>query len=207
MGQETEFIGIGDIVFWVLLITISGAVSYVIWRAMERPRLRLIETADGPRAMPRDVIAYALTIPFLIIGWIFFFAIILMLADNKLDAYLIIILPMAIVMATRLLAHIRRPIAHELGKAVPLTLLTLIILSGGVRDEGRLLDILEDLDRLDITGPLTVFVLAFDYVITGAWYWLWIRWGHPRRIRRMSAKLADSNSMATTLEGRGKEDS
>ncbi len=150
-GRSILEVSLSEIVFWTLVIILSAIAAYVVYRAMERPRLRLTETDRGLRATRRDVIAYAVTIPFLIFGWWLFFWLILLIADTNLDVITLTTIPAAIVLAARVLAHASQPIAHEIAKAVPLTIITLIIITGSLRDEDDLFTLLEDAERVDIT--------------------------------------------------------
>jgi hypothetical protein len=173
-------VGATEIIEWLIILVVATLFAYAIYRAMERPRLRVVETPRGQRATLRDTVQYALSIPILVLLWIAFFTVILSIADNSLDAFNLAVLPAAIVMATRLLAHINPKIAHELGKAVPLTLITLILIAGGVREENALIDIIDDLAEMDISAPALVLVFVFDYLITALWYWIYVRWWQPR---------------------------
>lgn len=173
-------VGASEIIAWVIVLVVATSVAYVIYRAMMRPRLRLTDTPQGQRAAPRDIVQYAISIPILIMLWITFFTLILGIADNRLDALSLAVIPASIVMATRLLAHVNSHIAHELGKAVPLTLITLILIAGGVRDENALEELLEELASIDISWPALILVFTFDFVITTVWYWVYVRWWRPR---------------------------
>lgn len=173
-------VGASEIIAWVIVLVVATSVAYVIYRAMMVPRLRLTDTPQGQRAAPRDIVQYAISIPILILLWITFFTLILGIADNRLDALSLAVIPASIVMATRLLAHVNSHIAHELGKAVPLTLITLILIAGGVRDENALEELLEELSSIDISWPALILVFTFDFVITTVWYWGYVRWWRPR---------------------------
>jgi Na+/H+ antiporter NhaD/arsenite permease-like protein len=176
-------VGATEILEWLIILVVATSIAYVIYRAMERPRLRVVETPQGQRATLRDTVQYSLSIPILVLLWIAFFTVILSIADNGLDAFNLAVLPAAIVMATRLLAHVNPKIAHELGKAVPLTLITLILIAGGVREENALLDIIDELAEMGMSGPALVLVFVFDYVITALWYWIYVRWWKPRSVK------------------------
>jgi len=181
-------IGIGEIIGWTVTIVVAAFLAYVVYRAMERPRLRLVGASGGLRALPRDVVLYAVSIPFLILTWILFFWVILLLADNQLDALGLIVLPASIVVAARVLAHLNSRVAHEVAKIVPLTIITLIILGGQIRDDASFNRIFEQLEPINVTWPALVFVLLVDYALTAGWYWIYVRWWAPsaaaRRERR-----------------------
>ena len=186
-GRSIVQVDLSEVIFWTLLIILSAVVAYLVYRAMERPRLRLTDTDLGPRASRRDVIAYAVTIPLLVFAWWAFFWLILLIADTNLDIVTLTTIPAAIVLAARVLAHVDQRIAHEIAKAVPLTIITLIIITGSLRDEADLFALLDDVEQVDITWGAVLFVLLADYVITACWYWGYIRWWQPRRATRRDA--------------------
>lgn len=175
-------VGATEILEWVIVLVLATFAAYLIYRAMERPRLRLTETPQGQRALPRDIAQYAISIPILILLWIFFFTVILGIADNRLDALSLAVIPASIVIATRLLAHLNGHVAHELGKAVPLTLITLILIAGGVREENALEELIDELSTITISWPAMILVFVFDFVITTVWYWVYVRWWRPRHL-------------------------
>ena len=180
-------VGLGEIVQWTLIIVVAAFVSYVVYRAMEHPRLRLVPTPTGLRTTRRDVVLYAISIPFLVSSWIVFFWAILLLVDNRLDALGLIVLPAAIVIAARVLAHLNRHVAHEVAKAVPLTIITLIILGGQIRNDESFLRILDEVEPITVSWPALLFVLLVDYALTAIWYWGYVRWWLPRRAARSAA--------------------
>lgn len=186
-------LGVEEILFWTLVIVIAGVLAYIVYRAMERPRLRLTQTPEGLRATRRDVILYAVTIPFLVFLWWNFFSAILLFADTNLNVLELASVPAGIVLAARFLAHVNQRIAHEIAKAVPLTIITLIIVTGSIRGAENIYRIVEDSSQMVITGGAWVFILVADYVITATWYWGYIRWWQPRR----AAKRASVSASAT----------
>jgi hypothetical protein len=173
-------VGVGGILTWTFAIVLAAFVSYWVYRAMERPRLVITQTDHGPRALRRDVILYAITIPVLITAWVVFFAIILLAADNRLDALQLITIPAAIVVAARVLAHVNPTVAHEVAKVVPLAIITVIIIGGQLREETSLISLLDQLEYIEVTWPALLFVLLIDYLLTTLWYWVGVRWWSRR---------------------------
>jgi len=192
-------VSIEEILFWTIVIILSAVLAYIVYRAMERPRLRLTPTPDGPRAMRRDVILYAITIPLLIFAWWNFFSAILIVADTNLEIVALTTVPAGIVLAARVLAHVDQRIAHEIAKAVPLTIITLIVVTGSLRGEENIVRLLDEAGQVDISWGALLFVLLTDYVITAVWYWGYIRWWQPRRAaRRGSPDTAPETSEAAS---------
>ncbi len=192
-GPTILEVNLSQVIFWTIVIVLAAVASYIVYRAMERPRLRLTETDSGWRASRRDVIAYIATIPFLIFGWWLFFWLILLIADTNLDIITLTTIPAAIILAARLLAHANQNIAHEIAKAVPLTIITLIIITGALRDESDIDQLLIDIEQVDITWGALLFVLLADYAITATWYWGYIRWWQPRHEAR-AATASDGDA-------------
>jgi signal transduction histidine kinase len=163
----------------VLALVVFGAV--VVYRAMQRPRLSLSELSDGTLGVrPRDVALYAVSIPFLVILWSQFLIIVLALAATNLEAADVILIAGSIILATRLLAHIWFEPAHELGKAVPLTLVTLILLGTATRDDPSFERFIDDMAGVELSPQFILIMLLVDYAVTATWYFLGVRWGRQR---------------------------
>lgn len=163
----------------VLALVVLGAV--VVYRAMQRPRLSFSGLSDGTLGVrPRDVVLYAVSIPLLVILWSQFLIMILALAATNLDAANVILIAGSIILATRLLAHIWFEPAHELGKAVPLTLVTLILLGTATRDDPSFERFIDDLERVELSPQFILIMLLVDYAVTATWYFLGVRWGGQR---------------------------
>lgn len=185
-GSETVLASVDapDIIVLTLAMTVAAAIAYLVYRSMEVPRLRLSPTPQGERATVRDAVLYAVTIPLIVVAWYAFMFCILLFAQNGLDAWSLVAIPAALIMSARMLAHVDSTLSREVSKFVPLALLTLIIVSGRVRDTDALSTIVNDVDQMQVTWPAVVLVLVFDYVVTATWYWGWVRWLRPRREAR-----------------------
>jgi hypothetical protein len=187
-------LGLDEILIWTILIVVAAVLAYLVYRAMERPRLRLVETSKGLRAMPRDVVLYAISIPLLVFLWWNFFGAILLFADTNLGIVELSSVPAGIVLAARFLAHVNQRIAHEIAKAVPLTIITLIIVTGSIRDEENLFQIIDEADSgFVIQWGAWAFILLADYVFTAVWYWGYIRWWQPKRASQREARSASAS--------------
>lgn len=181
-------VSVDDIVVTAVALAVLTLLAVLVYRAMERPRLLLTQTPEGPRALRRDVLQYAISIPALTSLWVGYFIVILAIARNNLSAFDVLVTAAAVVVGTRILAHVWSDAAREIGKAVPLTIVTLVLIAGNMRDDAALEILIEDLNALDFSWPAYLMVFTLDYIITAAWYWGWIRWGRPlREARRESA--------------------
>lgn len=164
---------------WLLLlstgIVLATLLAVVIWRAMQRPRLKLTFDDDRSRwtTTSRDLVQYAISVPFLIVLWSNYFFVILALAPNKLTASGLLLVSNAIVVAIRLLAHVWAEAAHNLAKIIPLTLVTAILLNLAVRPAEEIVKVLDVKKDLSPLAYLTV--LFIDYVFTAIWFYVGVR--------------------------------
>lgn len=177
----TEFtVTATDVIEMVLWLVVAMVIAVLVYRGMQRPRLRLVPTDAGWRTTVRDVVLYVATAPLMVTAWFFFFVTILVIGTNDLTGDRIIVVAMAVVIASRVFAHVWHEAAHELAKTVPLTLVALILIAGGLRSDTSLETIGTELDETGISGPALLMLLFVDYVFTLAWYWIGVRWWHRR---------------------------
>ena len=179
------------IVVWSILIGVAAVVAYWVYRSMDRPRLVLTPTPEGPRATRRHVILYALTTPLLIVLWWGFFFTVLLVNANEINAAQLVIFPIALIIAIRTLAFLAPHAAHELAKVVPVALIAFVILDGNIRSAQEIGEMLDAVAEIDLTGPALLLLFAYDYLLTAIWYWGWIRWGRPRWEARKAARSGE----------------
>ncbi|MFM1964690.1 MAG: hypothetical protein RL134_415 [Actinomycetota bacterium] len=184
---EITEVTLSMIVLWSILIGVAAIVAYWVYRSMDRPRLRLTPTPEGPRAMRRDVILYAVTTPVLIVLWWAFFFTVLLVNANEINAAQLVIFPIALIIAIRTLAFVTPHAAHELAKVVPVALIAFVILDGNIRSAEEIGEMLDAVAEIDVAGPALLLLFAYDYLLTTIWYWGWIRWGRPRWESRKAA--------------------
>ena len=175
-------VGATDILLTAGLIAIAMLAAVTSYRGMQRPRLVLTEMPDGDgfRAARGDVVRYAVAAPFLILFWNLLLVVILIIAANSLTGDAIIVVSSGVVLAARAFAHISPERSHELAKTVPLTLVTLVLISGGLRDQASLNEIADEIGALTITPQATLLLIVAEYLVTLAWYWVGVRWLWPR---------------------------
>lgn len=174
-------VGAEDIIGIAALLVIAMLAAVTSYRGMQRPRLVLTETDPGVfRAARADVVRYLVAIPFLLIGWNFVLIIVLIIAANDLTGDRIVVVAAAIVLAARVFAHLSPERSHELAKTVPLTLVTLVLISGGIRDATSLENIADEFARTSYTPQALLLLLAAELVVTALWYWVGVRWWWPR---------------------------
>ena len=165
-----------DVFLYAVLIAVAAVFSVVVYRGMQRPRLAVRRLDKGLRATRRDVIRYALTIPPLLVWWWFFFVVVLFISANRLSVFEMLEISGAVVLASRMLAHVWREPAHELSKTIPLTIVTLVLVAGGIRDDDAWDDYFQQLQDLDVTGQALLLLILADYTMTALWYWIGVRW-------------------------------
>ena len=188
-GFEITF---GQVLLFALLIGIAAWVSFLVYRAMDHPRLVLTATPDGPRADVRNVVQYVISMPFLIILWWSFFFAVFLLNENHINAAQLFIFPSALIISIRALAFLSPVTARELGKVLPVALVAFVILDGAIRSRAEIDEMLEQIDTIDTDFLVIPMVLFADYVFTAIWYWGWIRWGQPRWNARKALRQAPS---------------
>lgn len=122
---------------FLVAVAVTVLLLRSIYRGMQRPRLHLEHHPDRPPSTSgRDVIRYLAT-PFIWVPlWFIVVLAVLLLAASRGDAIRpaneLVIAAAVVVGGSRLLAHVNLEGAHELAKSVPLTLLSLILISGQV---------------------------------------------------------------------------
>ena len=183
MTTDLAHIGFGYILTWTIIFISVGWIAYIVYRAMDHPRLVLHATPEGPRARPRDVALYVISMPLLILAWYAFFLGILLLNNNELQVDQLVVFPAALIIAIRFLAFTATHAANELAKVVPIALI-----AGNTRSAESWLELIEKSEGVSVTTPAIIFVLFADYLFTAIWYWAWIRWGQPRWQERRSAQ-------------------
>jgi hypothetical protein len=179
--SPTAVVGATDILSVVALILVAMYIAVLVYRSIQRPRIVLTEESPGVwRAHRREVILYLVSIPFLLMLWTASLVTILVISTNNLTGPEIQIVASAVVIAARIFAHISPERSHELSKTVPLTLVTLVLISGSVRELSSMEALFGELERTDLTWGATSVVLLAELVITTLWYWVGVRWLWPR---------------------------
>lgn len=168
---------------WSAFIGFAAFIAYLVYRSIERPRLVLTQAPDGLRATRRDAALYAVTLPVLLLLWWGFFSGVLLVNANEISPTQFVIFPIALIIAIRTLAFLAPHAAHELAKVIPVALIAFVILDGNIRSEDEMVEMLDSVAGISLAVPALLIFLAYDYILTAAWYWGWIRWGQPRWYR------------------------
>lgn len=195
--SDLETLPVWDLPGWQLVLAIVSLAVVVlilraIYRGMQHSRLRLEYHADRPPGVTWPAVRrYAWTPLALIPLWFIAILLILITAAKRGDSVRpgeeVLFAAAVIVGASRLLAHVNREGAHELAKAVPLTLITLILVSGQTTSAAGFVVIL--LLLAFNLGSLLYYLLllaALDVLFTVMWL-AWSRAQWRRRHREGSA--------------------
>lgn len=188
-GLEVTF---GQVLVFALVIGVTAWISFLIYRAMDHPRLVLHETPEGLRADPVDVVKYVFSMPILIVLWWCFFFLVFLFGENQINAVQLFVFPSALILSIRALAFISPVTARELGKVLPVALVAFLILDGNLRSEAELTEMIDNASEVDTDYLVIAMVLFADYVFTAIWYWGWIRWGQPRWVAWQQERKARS---------------
>lgn len=206
IGSTTHelLVDAGDVLELVAVLVVAMVVIVAAYRAMQRPRLVLHEVAPGIyRARRRDFWQYAVTVPLLMALWSAALEVILLFTNNALTATEIGVTSVAIVVTVRLFAHLSHEHAHELAKSIPLTIVTLLIVTANGWRSGPEFDTtLRDWLHTSTSGPTDLVLVGSEFLICALWYWVGVRWwfvrGHdvpglPRRtsIAELEHELAE----------------
>jgi hypothetical protein len=171
-----------EVLTFVAVLLVSMLAIVAAYHAMQRPRLVLHEVTPVQwRARRRDFWQYVVSMLVLIPLWTAGLQIILLFTNNGLTGQEISAISLSIVLAVRVLAHVSREHAHELAKSIPLTIVTLLIVtSSGWRTGSAFDSTLHDWLNTQLSGPASIIVLVGEFVIAAVWYWLGVRWWYPR---------------------------
>lgn len=164
-----------DMILAVLVIALAVLALRAMYRGMQRPRLTLTYHEDGPpTASRRAVLRYLVTPLVWVPLWFYAVLGILVLASNRGDGFRpvdqMVIAAAAVVGGSRVLAHINAEGAHELAKSVPLTLLSLILISGQtIGFEAFLVVSLLLFVNVDSLSLYVILLGLLDIVATALW--------------------------------------
>lgn len=182
LPEPRYFVHAGDVLVHVGIIVVSMAAIVLAYHAMQRPRLLVTEVEPGRwRARRRDVWKYVLSIPWQLLLWMAGLELILVFANNGLSGVEVSIIAVSLVIAVRVLAHVAHEHAHELAKTVPLTVVTLFLVSGnGMRNEVELDKVLQDWNATALTAPTNLLLIGTEFAVAALWYWVGVRWWWAR---------------------------
>lgn len=160
----------------------TGMIVWV-YRSMQHPRLYLSPNArtGEPQASWQSLVRYVVLIPIVLAVWLFVIILIMTIAANDRTAEQIALGAAAVVGAARILAHTSPEGSHELGKTIPLAVLSIIIL-GGTPDVNSWEGIINDIGTNGEALDASYFtLLLLDLAMTGLWYWrVRARWREER---------------------------
>lgn len=160
-----------DVVAGSIVLAIGMGVIMWVYHSMQKPRLylRYREADLRPIVTWQALVRYLVTTAISLVIWLFVILLILTVAANNRTAEEIAIAAAVVIGASRLLAHISPEGSHELGKTIPLAVLSIILL-GSSLDGQSWAGLVEDLDAN--TGIIDSYywaLLIFDIILTTWW--------------------------------------
>lgn len=168
------------VVFSVLGLVLAMLILMWVYTSMQHPRLYLTADADGrPGTTVKSAVRYLVLTPIMVGVWYFVIALILSVATTSRTPEQIAVLSAAVIGAARVLAHITADGSHELGKTLPLAVLSIILIGGSqpTPDEwmNTMIDLANNVDQIDTYYYILV---ALDFVMTALWFaekrWHWL---------------------------------
>ncbi|MFI0433117.1 MAG: hypothetical protein ACH36H_08225 [Candidatus Nanopelagicales bacterium] len=177
-----------ELLAYIVVAAIAILVLRAMYRGMQRPRLALFYHDERPPTTSAAAIArYAVT-PFLLVPlWYAAILGILVLAANRGDSLRpgeeLLIAAGVVVGGSRLLAHVNLEGAHELAKSVPLTMISLILISGSVISFGAFF-VTAYLLFLNLVaiGYFVLLLAVLDAAFTFGWLlWRRVEWHRQHR--------------------------
>jgi hypothetical protein len=108
------------------------------------------------------VLSVGVGIPILVLLWTLVLELSLVVVGSVDRLGNVALVSAAIVAATRILAYIREKTAHELAKAIPLSLAILLLTGATLNLEKNIRSLLDNPDRSDLTPEMIVFLLALE---------------------------------------------
>lgn len=152
------------------LALVMGLILWV-YRSMQRPRLYLqYRDADQrPVVTWQAVIRYLVTTSISLFIWMMAIILILTVAAEDRTAEQIVLAATAVIGGSRVLAHVSPEGAHELGKTIPLAVVSIILL-GGSPNASSLVELGNEMDaNAGVLDFYYVALLLFDFVLTTLW--------------------------------------
>lgn len=223
-GLEPDLAGtvsvpLAEMLQMVVATALAILLLRTIYRGMQHPRLKLHWHEAGPPTTTLKAIAAYLVTPILLIPlWYLAILVILVIAANRgsqlRPAEELILVAGLIVGASRLLAHVNLDAAHELAKSVPLTLISLILISGQTIS---VIGAVVLVNALAASGAwmlnMILFLMVSDIVLTTLWFFYRrVRWQVPvidpaaqvswlrRAFRRLAGWWAGSSTGASARQ-------
>ncbi len=158
------------------LMILMGIILWA-YRSMQHPRLYLaLDPKNGaPTARWQAIVRYVVLTPIMVFFWLWAMLFILTVAADNRSAQALALSAAVVVGAARVLAHISPEGSHELGKTIPLAVLTIILLGGGILngDAGtnRWAELLEGInENVDVVNTYYYLLVLLDFVVTALWF-------------------------------------
>ncbi len=178
-SEDLPVIGVVWSVDWteVLLAALGLAILMLllqwVYRSMQVPRLYI--TPDPKTGEPgvrwQATVRYFVLLPFAAYMWLLVLLVVLITASGTRSPQSLALGAAAVVMASRFLAHINPEASHELGKIIPLVVLSLLLIGGSSPGERLYTSLLEVVENFGAIDNFVFMIVVVDVVMTWLWFW------------------------------------
>lgn len=159
-----------DLILTAGFLVVATLIAVGVYKSMERPRLQLTQSPAGLQAERRDIVKYALSAPPLILAWYAFFWVLIFLVPGHPSASTLMLMPLAVVVAVRCLAHLSLSGAYHLSIVVPMVIITSILVGDGLPGEKEVDQYLRELEQVDLAWTAFLAAVVLEYLFTAVWY-------------------------------------
>jgi len=158
-----------DVVLYALGMALVATLLWVSYRTMQHPRLPVIHrTGRPPLVTATGALRYLITTPLLVTFWMAVLITLLSAAAKDRSGVQVVVATCAVIGGARLLAHLKQEIAHELAKAVPITILSFIIIGGGLAGVDPFIRSFEQVPP-DLVDSYWLGLILWDFFLTAVW--------------------------------------
>jgi len=158
-----------DVVLYAIAMALVATLLWISYRTMQHPRLPVIHRPDKPPLVTvAGALRYLITTPLLVGFWMAVLITLLSAAAKDRSGVQVVVATCAVIGGARLLAHVKQDIAHELAKAVPITILSFIIIGGGLAGIDPFIRSFEQVPP-DLVDSYWLGLIVWDVFLTAMW--------------------------------------
>lgn len=198
LQMNADVTSAADIAFLAIAMALAATLLWVSYRTMQHPRLPVNRSDERrPSVTVSGVLRYAVTTPIMVSFWMLVLVTLLSAAAKDRTSLQILLAASAVIGGARLLAHVKEEIAHELAKAVPITILSFIIIGGGFTGIEPFFNAVDQIPW-EVVDRYWVGLLVWDVFLTAVWFAAMnLSW--TRRQRRVAHGGQEDTGLARVL--------
>lgn len=144
-----------------------------VYRSMQAPRLYM--TLDPETGEPvtrwQSVVRYFVLLPFVATIWLLVLLTVLVAASGTRSAQSLALAAAAVIVGARMLAHTSPEASHELGKTLPLVVVSIAVIGGSSPAERMGQVLIEVVQNAGVIDTFIYAIIAVDIIVTWLWYW------------------------------------